>query len=106
MVLAHHKPLDKLLYGANIYLWCEEAPYMNSQSEILKTHLDRQIKERKQSVVHCSRDLDVTPVRIYQWLSGEGISPSRVRDWKFNPAYPSWVRVMAREMLSSHDQAS
>jgi hypothetical protein len=68
---------------------------MENRSEILQ----RSMKGKNLTVLQASRDLDITPARIYQWLAGDGIPMTRIRFWKIDPEKPEWVRQMAEEML-------
>jgi hypothetical protein len=68
---------------------------MESKSVILQ----RNMNKKHLTVLQASRDLDITPARVYQWLAGDGIPMIRIRFWKLDPERPEWVRQMAEEML-------
>jgi hypothetical protein len=68
---------------------------MSTPNKILKDYL----KSSHISAIHLSRDMNVSPARIYQWLQGETIPEMRIRNWLFDPSTPDHVRDLAKEML-------
>jgi hypothetical protein len=68
---------------------------MGTPNKILKAH----IKSSRVTVIQISRDLGVSPARVYQWLDGERIPEVRIRNWLFDPATPGHIRDLAKEML-------
>jgi transcriptional regulator with XRE-family HTH domain len=68
---------------------------MITPNKILKEYL----KNSHVSVIHISRDMGVSPARIYQWLQGATIPEVRIRNWIFDPVTPGQIRDLAKEML-------
>jgi len=75
---------------------------MGTPNSILKEYIQR----NKFTVIQISRDLDVTPARVYQWLDGETIPKLRIRNWIFDPATPEHIRNLAKEMAGERVQPS
>jgi transcriptional regulator with XRE-family HTH domain len=67
---------------------------MGTPNKILKEYL----KNNQISVIQVSRDMGVSPARIYQWLDGETIPDVRIRNWIFDPSTPNHIRYLAKEM--------
>lgn len=68
---------------------------MSTPNKILKAYL----KTSHVSAIRISRDMGVSPARIYQWLQGGTIPDMRIRNWIFDPVTPSHIRDLAKEML-------
>ena len=54
---------------------------------------------KKYTVLQLSRDMGVSPARVYQWLDGDSIPEYRIRLWVLDPATPAHIRELARKML-------
>lgn len=73
-----------------------------SPSDTLKEYR----KKNKVSAIQLSRELNVSPARIYQWEAGAGISALRIQNWIIDPATPAHIRELARKMLGDEQPST
>jgi hypothetical protein len=66
------------------------------------------MREQRKDVIEFSRDVNVAPATVYQWLDGttKKISKRTIRLWLLDPEIPDYVKAMARELAGERVQPS
>lgn len=69
----------------------------------LKTAREAQekITQEKITLEDMAALLGVTPQRVNQWENGQAVPLKRLKQWTEDKALPSWVRLVAHEMLKA-----